>query len=140
MVWNLPCTLLSWAEQPNKENSLKSTHTLSFLLLSVMLPIASFAATHSKEITLDKATKVGATELQPGTYKVSWNGTGPNVEVDFLKNRQVVASTTAKLGNTQGQVDSMQTRTVSPDTAVLEELDFKNTQLVFPTADQQSGN
>jgi hypothetical protein len=119
---------------------LKSTHTLAFLLLSVMLPIASFAATHNKEITLDKATKVGATELQAGTYKVSWNGNGPNVEVDFLKNRKVVASTTAKLGNAQGEMDSVQTRNVDSDTAVLEELDFKNTQLVFPTADQPSGN
>jgi hypothetical protein len=119
---------------------LKSTHTLAFLLLSFMLPVASFAATHNKEITLDKATKVGATELQPGTYKVSWNGNGPNVEVDFLKNRKVVANTTAKLGNAQGGIDSVQTRTLDADSAILEELDFKNTQLVFPTMDQQSGN
>lgn len=119
---------------------MKSTHTLAFLLLSVMLPVASFAAAHNKEITLDQATKVGTTELQPGTYKVSWNGSGPNVEVDFLKNRKVVASTTAKLGTAQGGIDSIQTRTVDSNSAILEELDFKNTQLVFPTTDQPSGN
>jgi hypothetical protein len=110
------------------------------LLLSVILPIASFAVTHNKEITLDQATKVGTSELRPGTYQVSWNGNGPNVEVDFLKNRKVVASTTAKLGNAQGGIDSIQTRTVDSNSAILEELDFKNTQLVFPTTDQQSGN
>ena len=120
---------------------MKSIHTLAFLLLMFMLSIASFAATNSKEITLYDITKIGNAELQPGTYKVTWNGNGPDVQVDFLKNKQVVASGAAKLENARRETDSVQTRTGDGGSSILEEIDFKNTQLVFAgAADEHSGN
>lgn len=120
---------------------MKFVEKLAFMLLALALPLASFAATHSKEVTLDKTTKVGNVELQPGTYKVAWNGAGPNVEVDFSKDKKVVASATAQLGSAPSEYDSaVQTRNVDSNSAILEELDFKNTQLKFSETDQQSGN
>lgn len=121
--------------------SVPSTRSLALLMLLSVLPAASFAASNSKEITLDKTTKVGTTDLQPGTYKVAWKGTGPTVEVDFLQNRKVVASTSAKLENNQSGYDSaVQTSAVNSDSAILREIDFKKTQLVFATGDSSSGN
>jgi len=118
----------------------KSIHTLAFLLL-FMLSIASFAATTNKEITLYDTTKIGAAELKPGNYKVAWKGNGPDVDVDFLKNNKVVASATAKLGNARSEVNSVHTTHAGDGGfAILEELDFKNTQLVFAGADEHSGN
>lgn len=121
--------------------SVSSTRSLALFLLLFMLPAASFAASNSKEITFDKTTKVGTTELEPGTYKVAWKGTGPTVDVDFSKNNKVVASTTAKLGSNRSGYDSaVQVRTVNSDSAILETIDFKNAELVFPTEDAPSGN
>lgn len=121
--------------------SILSTRSLGLFLLLVLLSAASFAASNSKEITFDKTTKVGTTDLQPGTYKVTWKGTGPTVEVDFLQDRKVVASTSAKLENNQSGYDSaVQTSDVNSGSAILREIDFKKTGLVFATEDNSSGN
>lgn len=128
-------------EKASKDITMKSTRRFVFALFLLALPVASFAAKNSKEITFDKTTKVGNTELQPGTYRVAWSGTGPQVEVDFSHNRKSVASTTAKLVNASSQYDSaIRVRSEGSDSAVLEELDFKHLQLVFSQLDQPTGN
>ena len=122
-------------------NSISSSRSLGLFLLLFMLSAASFAASNSKEITFEKTTKVGTTDLQPGTYKVVWKGTGPTVEVDFWQNKKVVVTTSAKLENNRSGYDSaVQTSDVSSDSAILREIDFKNTELVFVTGDSSSGN
>jgi hypothetical protein len=113
----------------------------SSLLLLLALPMQSFGATHNKEVTLGETTQVGNAELEPGIYKIVWNGTGTNVEVDFWKDRKVVASATATLVNGPSALDSaVQTREVSSGSAILEEIDFKNMQLKFSQGDQPAGN
>jgi hypothetical protein len=55
------------------------------ILTLVSLPI--FAATNSKSFNLHQAVTIGSTQLPPGHYKVSWDGTGSNVHVTlFQKN------------------------------------------------------
>lgn len=121
--------------------AIPSTRSFALLLLLSVLPAASFAASNSKEITFDKTIKVGTTDLQPGTYKVAWKGTGPTVEVDFWQNRKVVATTSAKLQNNQsGYESAVQTSDVNSGSAILREIDFKNSELVFGTEDTSSGN
>ena len=44
----------------------------------------------------DKVTVEGKT-LEPGTYKVEWTGSGPNVQVTISKGKQQVASFPAQL-------------------------------------------
>ena len=120
---------------------MKSSRTLLFALFLLALPAALFAAKNSKEITLDKTTKVGSTELQPGTYRVEWNGTGPQVQVNFSQDKKNVATTTAKLVNARSPYESaVQVQTDGNNAAVLQEIDFKNLQLIFPQSDQPSGN
>ena len=98
---------------------MKVINSFAFLPLLVALSVQSFAAGRTKEITLDKRTKVGKVELQPGTYKVAWSGTGPNVEVNFSKDRQVVARAAAKLANVRSELDSaVQTRNVDSGSAI----------------------
>lgn len=120
---------------------MKSVRAFIFVLLLFTLPVVSFAAKNSKEVTFDKVTKVGNAELQPGTYRVAWNGTGPQVEVDFSHNGKNVTSTTAKLVNGPSEYDSaIRLRTGANDSTVLEEIDFRNQQLVFSQPEQPSGN
>lgn len=120
---------------------MKLDRLLGLILLVFAIPIASFAAKNSKDITLDQTTKIGSTELQAGTYRVTWNGSGPQVEVDFWQNRKSVASATANLVNAPGDYSSaVQVRTETDNTAVLEEIDFNKMKLVFPQSESASGN
>ena len=120
---------------------MKSSRTYLLTLLLLGLSITAFAAKNSKEVTFDKTTKVGNTDLQPGTYRVAWSGTGPQVEVDFSQNKKNVATAAAKLVTAPSEYDSaIRVRDEGGVSAVLEELDFKNLQLVFLQQDQPSGN
>jgi hypothetical protein len=55
--------------------------------LMVALTVApAFAAKNSQSLNLASPVKVGATELPAGDYKVTWNGTGDNVQVTIAEN------------------------------------------------------
>lgn len=116
------------------------TRLLSLLLL-LALPMASFGATQHKDVTLTENTRVGNVELQPGIYKIVWSGTGSNIEVDFWKDRKVVATANATVANGPSEFDSaVQIREVSSGSAILEEIDFKTAQLKFSQGEQPAGN
>jgi hypothetical protein len=75
---------------------------VKYLMLSAMftllIPASGFARTKDQgTMMLMQAAEIGSTQLQPGTYKVEWSGTGPTVHVNILHHRNVVASTTAEL-------------------------------------------
>ena len=113
---------------------------LAFLFL-LALPVASFAAKNSKEVTFDTPVKVGDTQLEAGTYKVAWSGTGTQVEVSFSQNGNKLASATAQLSNEAGPYDDAVELAPDQDgSMVLRQLDFKNLKLVFSNQNQPSGN
>ncbi len=115
-----------------EEITLKSIRTFAFILLALLQPAALFAQKHSKQVNFDQTTKVGSTELKPGNYKVVWDGEGPDVEVNFQQNNKTMANATAKLANAPGPYDAAVVVTNdSTNAVVLEELDFKNLELVF---------
>lgn len=64
--------------------------------LAVLLASSAFAATKGN-VQLHDLTTINGTQLQPGEYKVQWEGTGPNVEVSFMKGKNVVAKTSGHL-------------------------------------------
>jgi hypothetical protein len=43
-------------------------------------------------IKTDETLNVEGKSLNPGTYKVEWNGTGPNVQVKMVKGKDIVAT------------------------------------------------
>jgi hypothetical protein len=75
---------------------------VKYLMLSaaftLLLSAIGFAQTTDHgTLQLDQAAEIGSTQLQPGTYKVEWNGTGSDVQVNILKHNKTVVSTTAQL-------------------------------------------
>jgi phosphoribosylformylglycinamidine (FGAM) synthase-like enzyme len=73
----------------------------SLISKSLMLGIALFLATGAfaaEKASLEFANRVsvGNTQLQPGEYKVQWDGNGPNVELTIIKNGSVMAKVPAK--------------------------------------------
>lgn len=104
---------------------LRYTLLLSMLgLLSSVFALARDNNQHSVEI--QDSVQVGSAQLQPGNYKVEWQGTGPEVQVNFLRDGKTVATVpgTLKTNNTQAVQADVVTGTTSANTRTLEEIDF----------------
>ncbi len=93
---------------------MKFAHISKGLLLGLLLLLATsvFAATANKGSlqTMSDFTVNGKT-LPAGEYQLKWEGSGPQVQLNILKGKNVVASTPARL------VDLNQT--ANSDSAVL---------------------
>ena len=50
-------------------------------LILALMSAPAFAAKNSQSVNFSNAVKVGTTQLPAGDYKVSWDGTGSNVQV-----------------------------------------------------------
>ncbi len=104
---------------------IKYTALLSVLALwSSVFALARDNSQHSVEIP--DSIQVGSAQLQPGNYKVEWQGIGPEVQVNFLRNGKTVATVpgTLKMNNTQVVQADIVTGTTSANTRTLEEIDF----------------
>jgi hypothetical protein len=64
--------------------------------LALLLTSSAFAATKAN-LTLNNPTTVNGTKLKAGEYKLEWDGTGPNVQVNVLQGKKVVVTVPAKV-------------------------------------------
>lgn len=64
--------------------------------LALLLASSAFAA-NKASLQLHNPTMVNGTKLQPGDYKLEWDGTGPNVEVSVMQGKNVLAKAPARL-------------------------------------------
>ena len=62
--------------------------------LALALSSSAFAATKAS-LQLSHPVTVNGTTLQAGSYKLQWEGDGPNVELSILQGKNVVAKTPA---------------------------------------------
>lgn len=74
------------------------------------------------------STQVGKVQLQPGTYKVEWQHTGPNSQVTFLQGKKVVTTVAATIKTSDPQVhqDDVITDQASSNREILREIDFSH--------------
>jgi hypothetical protein len=97
----------------------------------LLLPATTFARDKDKNknegnLMLSDPVQVGSTVLEPGNYKVEWQGSGPNVNVDILQGGKTVATTPATIvGYTTGY-DAVVTGPTAdnPQKLTLQEIDF----------------
>ncbi len=93
----------------------------------LLLPVATFARDKNEgDLSLSNPVQVGSTLLKPGDYKVEWHGTGPTVNVDFLRDHKTVATTSAKVVAYTSGPDAFVTEpaTGKSQNAMLKEVDF----------------
>jgi hypothetical protein len=106
-------------------------------LLSTVSALARDKNQHSVQIS--DSVQVGGTQLKPGNYKLEWQGTGPEVQVNFVRDGKTVATAPGTLKTNDPHVtqDDMVTSTTSLNTKTLKEIDFSHNKesLVF----EQSG-
>lgn len=68
------------------------------LMLAMCISLSAFAKDKNEgKFSLSSPAQVGSTQLQPGDYKVTWDGSGSDVQVKILQGKNVVATTSAKL-------------------------------------------
>jgi predicted lysophospholipase L1 biosynthesis ABC-type transport system permease subunit len=68
------------------------------VLLAVVLMLAASAfAANKGAFQLNNTVSVNGKQLQAGDYSVTWDGDGPDVQLNIMKGRKVVAQTAAKV-------------------------------------------
>ena len=85
---------------------MKRIFTLAIMLALVSIP--SFAAKNSENLTLSDKVTVGSTQLPPASYKVTWTGTGSDVQVT-ISNSKTSVTVPAKLAETKNGNSSILT-------------------------------
>jgi hypothetical protein len=93
-------------------------------ILAVLAPLSAFARDKNQHsVDIPQTVQVGGKQLEPGNYKVRWEGTGPDVQVTFLSHGKAVATVPGTLKTNDSQVteDAIQTDSTSK---TLNEIDF----------------
>jgi hypothetical protein len=72
--------------------------------LAMVLGTSAFAANKAK-LRVDDPLSVAGNELKTGDYTVSWDGNGPDVQLNIMKGSKVVATTPARIVNTDRAPD-----------------------------------
>jgi len=116
--------------------------TALFSMLLLLLPGSVLAADNtSRTVNIPTAVVVQGQHLRAGHYKVEWRGTGPRVEVNFMRNGKTIATVPAMLhtNDTQARQDDIETRQSASNQNVLQEIDFEHQKEAL-TFDMNQGN
>ncbi|HMK28107.1 MAG TPA: hypothetical protein VK473_00380 [Terriglobales bacterium] len=104
-------------------------------LLTLVIALASVAMAGSKNsasVSISQPVKVGDTQLQPGDYKVVWDGTGSDVQVSFMQGKKTVATAPAKLVEQGNPYDgAVDTSGNDDNSRTMNSILWKNRSLVF---------
>jgi len=116
---------------------MKTSYFTAVLSLTCLLAFggSAYARDNARSVEIFDAVQIGTTELKPGNYKVEWQGTGPAVEVSFLRNGKTVLTVPGMLKTNDDQVtqDAIVTEATGTGTSTLTEIDFRHLKqaLVF---------
>lgn len=105
---------------------------LSCALVLAALSIPAFAAKNSQSITLTDSVKVGSTQLAPGSYKVTWTGAAPNVQLTITARGITPVTVPAKLVDAKNGHVAVQTNVVNGAT-ILQAIHLDNASLLLTT-------
>ena len=96
-------------------------------MLAVLCSVSALARDKNQHsVEIPNAVQVGGNQLEPGNYKVEWQGTGPEIQVNFVRDGKTVATVPGTLNTNDAQVrqDDIVTDTTSANTKTLTEIDF----------------
>jgi hypothetical protein len=92
---------------------------LGYALMLTLTAAPAFAAKNSQSVNFAAPVKVGSTEIPAGDVKVTWTGTGDNVQVTIAGNGKTFTvpakvveekhSHTGYVVNREGGIDQLQT-------------------------------
>jgi hypothetical protein len=94
--------------------------------LALLSPVGALARDKNQHsVVIPDSVQVGNAQLKPGNYKVEWQGTGPEVQVNFVRDGKIVATVPGTLNAKDNHVvqDAVVTDMAS-NTNTLREIDF----------------
>ena len=62
-----------------------------YALMLALVAAPAFAAKNSQSLSIAQSVKVGSTEIPAGDVKVTWTGTGDNVQVTLAENGKSIS-------------------------------------------------
>ena len=78
--------------------------SLTFLGGALLLAAGAFAGEANKAtLRLQEKVSVEGKQLSPGTYRLEWDGTGPDVRVNILRGKETVATVPVHLVEQQAR-------------------------------------
>jgi hypothetical protein len=104
-----------------------------FALMLALLSVPAFAAKNSQNVSVTDPIKVGSTQLPAGDYKVSWAGTGSNVQVTIAEKGKASVTVPAKIVEAKNGHVALLTNTVG-GTNVLESIQLNDLSIVLTGA------
>lgn len=117
---------------------MKFIRNIFMVALLAALPVIGFAAT--KSIDVSQPVAVGNTVLKPGTYHVTWSGSGPNVQVQFKSGKKTVATANATVQDQKSGNNALELGPASgSNTKTLQAIDFSHEKLVFSGSTGSAG-
>lgn len=115
--------------------------SLIAVAMALFTPVLAFAGTkNSANFELDQAVTVTGTQLAPGHYKLTWEGSGQDLQVSFAEGKKVIATIPAKLASNPNNEDAIETTTAADNTTVLQAIDVKHITLQFGNDVPAAGN
>lgn len=115
-------------------------YSVLLLVATISLSLGTFAKDKNEgKFTIRDTVQVGSSQLKPGDYKVTWEGTGSNVQVKIFEGKNVVATTSARVVEKErpASANAVTVVTGTDGTKALDELAFGNRKetLVFGAAE-----
>jgi hypothetical protein len=113
-------------------------YTALLTTLALLFAVSAFARDKNQHsVELSDSVQVGGTQLPAGSYKLEWEGTGPEIKVNFVRDGKTVATVPGTLKTNDARVvhNDIVINTNNADVKRLEEVDFAHESLVF----EQSG-
>ncbi|HEU5335323.1 MAG TPA: hypothetical protein VFU27_05140 [Terriglobales bacterium] len=110
---------------------------------AMLLSAAAVAGNKPVSLAFASATQINGKQVPAGAYQLKWKGNGPEVQVQFIQRRKVIATVPAKLQQTPSKADreSAVIETAGGGRSLVEvRLAGKNYKLVFPGAEAQAQN
>ncbi len=119
-------------------------HIKRLALASLTLVLFSMAAWAANKktvtISLSNPATVGSTQLAPGDYEVSWDGSGPSVDVTFSKGRREVVTVAAQMVEESSsgpyRNPATYTKLAEDGTRVITRIRVRSLSFVFPEEPQ----
>src|SRR5271165_2941894 len=105
-------------------------------MLALLFSVSAFARDRNQHsVKIPDSVQVGGTQLEPGDYKVEWQGTGPEIQVNFVRGGKTVATVPGTLKTNDAKVtqDDIMTDTANASIQTLTEIDFSRNKesLIF---------
>lgn len=101
------------------------------VVLSLLTLVAAADSSRREKVTFSDHVMVSGTQLKPGAYVVQWSGSGPGVQIKFLRHGKEVISVIGNVVEQKNLHDSVTTEAGANDSRVLTEIDFSDATLVL---------